>query len=62
MQLIEKIGMKSVVKESKLISVYSLLASVFKNRNLWCQCLGHFFHNQEVSSLNTLLKVGIAIN
>lgn len=38
MQPFEKIGMKSVVKEiSKLISVYSLLATVLKKkRNFWC--------------------------
>lgn len=35
MQPFEKIGMKSVVKEiSKLISVYSLLATVLKKREI----------------------------
>lgn len=48
MQPFEKIGMKSVVKEiSKLISVYSLLATVLKKKKfLVSYWLEHFPHNQ----------------
>lgn len=52
MQPFEKIGMKSVVKEiSKLISVYSLLATVLKKKEkfLVSYWLEHFPHNQEVN-------------